>query len=67
MNEVVTAISTVGFPIVMCLLMFWMNDKQDTRHKEETEKITDALAKLNVAINELQILVQQFINNGGTK
>ena len=29
MQEVVTAISTVGFPIVMCILIFYYMEKED--------------------------------------
>lgn len=53
MNELVTAISTVGFPIVMCLLMWYMNDKQDARHREETKQITEALNNNTLAIQKL--------------
>lgn len=53
MNELVTAISTVGFPIVMCLLMWYMNDKQDVRHREETKQITEALNNNTLAIQKL--------------
>lgn len=53
MSDIVTAISTVGFPIVMCLLMFYMNDKQDIRHREETDKITEAVNNNTIAIQQL--------------
>lgn len=53
MNDIITAISTVGFPIVMCLLMWYMNDKQDARHREEVEKITEAVNNNTIAITKL--------------
>ena len=53
MSDIVTAISTVGFPIVMCLLMYYMNDKQDARHREETDKITEAVNNNTIAIQQL--------------
>ncbi len=40
---VITAISTVGFPIVMCGALFWKMDKQDKEHKEEMNKSTEAI------------------------
>lgn len=53
MNDIITAISTVGFPIVMCLLMWYMNDKQDARHREETQQITEAVNNNTIAIQKL--------------
>lgn len=53
MSEVITAISTVGFPIVMCLLMWYMNEKQDLRHKEEVDKMTEAVNNNTLALQKL--------------
>lgn len=54
MQDILTAISTVGFPIVMCILMFYMNEKQDLRHKDEVDKITEALNNNTLVITELK-------------
>lgn len=56
MNDIITAISTVGFPIVMCLLMWYMNEKQDTRHREEVDKMTEA-------VNNNTIVLQQMLEH----
>ena len=53
MQDIMTAISTVGFPIVMCILMYVMNDKQDIRHAEETDKVTEALNNNTLALQQL--------------
>lgn len=53
MQDIITAISTVGFPIVMCVLMYVMNDKQDIRHAEEIEKVTQALNNNTIALQKL--------------
>lgn len=53
MQDIVTAISTVGFPIVMCILMYVMNDKQDIRHAEEIEKVTNALNNNTLVMQKL--------------
>ena len=42
-NSVIQAISTVGFPIVMCLVFAWYIKDLNENHKEETEKFTEAL------------------------
>lgn len=53
MQDIITAISTVGFPIVMCVLMYVMNDKQDIRHAEEIDKVTQALNNNTIALTKL--------------
>ena len=45
-QDITTIISTVGFPIVMCLLMAWYFYKRD-------QTMTDALSNLTVAVNKL--------------
>lgn len=45
-QDITTTISTVGFPIVMCLIMAWYFYKRD-------QTMTDALSKLTVAVNKL--------------
>lgn len=49
MQEIVTAISTVGFPIAMCLLQFYQNNTIIT-------KVTEAInenAKTNVELAQM--------------
>lgn len=50
---VITAISTVGFPIVMCGALFWKMDKQDKEHKEEMSKSTEAINNNTVVLQKL--------------
>lgn len=58
--DVMSAISSVGFPIAMALLLFWYMTKQEEKmvelqkeHKEETNGLKDAISKLEVAITAL--------------
>ena len=53
MNDVITAISTVGFPIVMSLILFWYLQKETESHREETNALKDAINKLEIAITSL--------------
>lgn len=46
MEEIMSAISTVGFPIAMALLMFWYLQK-------ETEGLKEAINELKMAITTL--------------
>lgn len=64
MNEVITAITTVGFPIVACLLVGWYVKKQtdnyrtdiatmQQEHKDEIYKLTEVLQNNTLAIQKL--------------
>lgn len=53
MNEILQAISTVGFPIVMCGALLWYMVKQDERNHEESAVMKDAIQKLEIAITKL--------------
>lgn len=57
-NEVVNIITTVGFPICVCLICFWYIYKQDARHKEETDKLAEAL-------NNNTLVMQQLVDKLG--
>lgn len=52
-NAILTAIGTVGFPIVACAAMYWLNYKTGERHREEMNKITEAVNNNTLAITKL--------------
>ena len=54
-----TAISSLGFPIAMCIAMFWYVSKQDTQHKEAIEKWQEAFN------NNTRILEKLYERLGG--
>lgn len=58
---VITAISTVGFPIVMCGALFWKMDKQDKEHKEEISKSTEAINNNTVVLQKLMQMLSDKI------
>lgn len=60
MQEVETLITTVGFPIAMCLLFAWYIYKRDEKdiakdldHKEEIEKLSAAITNNTVVMEKL--------------
>ena len=53
MENVVSIISSVGFPIAMCLIIFWYMQKESENHKTETNSLKDAITELKVAITTL--------------
>lgn len=56
-NAIASLISTLGFPIVVAGAMFWKMNKQDDDHKEEMQKITEAVNNNTVA---LQMLIDKI-------
>lgn len=53
MQDVVTAISTVGFPIVMCVLIFYYMEKESESHKQEVDGLKEVLTDLKISITQL--------------
>ena len=52
-NATIQAISTLGFPIVMCGALFWRQIKSDEQHKEEMTKLSEALNNNTLALTVL--------------
>lgn len=52
-NTITTAISTLGFPIVMCGAMFWYMMKEKDAHKEEMNSVTEALNNNTLILQKL--------------
>ena len=53
-QEITTIISTVGFPIAVCLICFWYINKMTEQHKEEIDKMSTALNNNTLAMQELK-------------
>ena len=52
-SSIVTVVSQVGFPIAMCLVMAWYIKYTNDQHKEEIDKITEALNNNTLAVQKL--------------
>ena len=52
-QEILTAVSTVGFPIVMCGGLFWYMINQRESHKEEMSKMTEAINNNTIVLQKL--------------
>lgn len=50
MDSIMEAISTVGFPIAMSLMLFFYLQKETEAHKQEQESLKDAINELKIAI-----------------
>lgn len=52
-------ISNVGFPITCVIAMFWMLNKESENHKEEMQKVTEALNNNTLALTELRDMISK--------
>lgn len=60
-------VSTLGFPIVMCGVLVWLNVKQMNTHAESEENFTNALADNTKAYIELKDAISNLKVKGETK
>ena len=54
MNEIIQAISTVGFPIACCCFLLWQNSKQDQYNREQQEKLRLTIDNNTKSMEELR-------------
>lgn len=53
MNEAVTLITNVGFPIGLTLILLWYIYDSNNKHKEEMDKMSEALNNNTLALTKL--------------
>lgn len=53
MDNILQAISTVGFPIALTLILLWYIYDSSNKHKEEIDKMSEALNNNTLAITKL--------------
>ena len=67
MQDFITIIQTVGFPIACAVAMFLMLNGEQKNHKQETEQLTATITDLKIsfstAINEQKSDMVNAINN----
>lgn len=52
-NTIISMVSGLGFPIVACFGCAWFINKQSDSHKNEIDKITQALNNNTLALTRL--------------
>lgn len=53
MSEILTAINTVGFPIVCCIVLAYLVYNMNKSHKEEMNDVKEALNQNTLVIQKL--------------
>ena len=57
-NVIIQAISTVGFPIVMCGIMLWFLNKEQENHKAEMLSLKEVISENNKVLEGLKQLIE---------
>ena len=52
-NTLIQLVTSLGFPIVCCGALFWKMVKTDEQHKEEMDKVTEALNNNTIALTKI--------------
>ncbi len=67
MQDVITIIQTVGFPIACAVAMFLMLQSEQKSHREEAGKLTETINEMklsfNNAIHDQESNITEAINN----
>lgn len=67
MQDFLTIIQSVGFPIAVAIAMFVMLQNEQKAHREESEKLTATITDLkitfNSAITDQERTISEAINN----
>lgn len=53
-NQIISSIANLGFPAILCILMFWKMDKQDENYK-------NVMASMEKTINDNTLAITKFI------
>lgn len=58
LDLITQAIGTIGFPIVMTLIMFYFLNKEQENHKAEMNELKDVIAGNNEVLAQLKQLIE---------
>lgn len=60
-NGIVTLISNVGFPVAVCVALFFYMEKQSDRHQNETDKLNETVQSNTKVLTELCTLIKTLV------
>ena len=67
MDSAAQLISTLGFPIVMCLVMFKYMQEESKNHKQEVDSLKESLKENTIVLADLKSMIQtlvQYLTDG---
>jgi preprotein translocase subunit YajC len=60
-NGIISLISNVGFPVAVCVALFFYMEKQNERHQNETDKLNATVQSNTKVLTELCTLIKTLI------
>lgn len=58
-SALMSAIGSLGFPIAMCVMLFYYLQSESKAHKEEVSSLKDAITDLRVTLAELNTSIKR--------
>lgn len=65
MDALSSVITTIGFPIVMCLLMFKYMQDESANHKAEVDSLKESLKENTIVLADLKSMIKTLIDYMG--
>lgn len=60
-NGIVSLVSNVGFPVAVCIALFFYMEKQNERHQNETDKLNATVQSNTKVLTELCTLIKTLV------
>lgn len=60
-DSVLQLVSNVGFPVAVCIALFFYMEKQNERHQQETDKLNETVQSNTKVLTELCTLIKTLI------
>lgn len=60
-NGLISLISNVGFPIAVCVALFFYMEKQNERHQNETDRLNETVQSNTKVLAELCTLIKTLV------
>ena len=57
-TAIIEVVNTVGFPIACVIVMFYMLNKERETHKEENERMIEALNNNTIVLENIKTILQ---------
>ena len=60
-DSITQLVSDVGFPVAVCIALFFYMEKQNERHQQETDKLNETVQSNTKVLTELCTLIKTLI------
>jgi hypothetical protein len=59
-NVIVELVSNLGFPIAVCAVLMWYIVRIESKHKEETDKLSETISEHTKVLTELCTMIKNL-------